>query len=255
MKKKTILVLVIALMIYLAGFALRAAFNGFVLWGNLEGQSFWGYPESITYDSALTAEADLVSLDCPILLTPGEVGTIEVTVANPNDYRITAWISAHVSKPDQLENMVRQTRRTYLEPGESSVLSWKVSEDNIIHGRMILFRVFLRLTQFHPPARTNHCGIMFIDLWGLSGSAIVILSLVGSHILQGMGIFLWWRGKRQAGKKDQSLRNILLVLSFFSLVMSVGSLSHSWILGIIGLVLSLLLVFTSIGYSIGKTDH
>jgi hypothetical protein len=255
MKRKNIPLLIFGLLVYVVGIAASMTLNIFVLWANLEGQSFWGYPEALAFDTTLTTEARLSSLSCPVVLAPGEVGRVEVKVSNPNDYPIEAWISAHISKPGETENIVRELRSVSLAPGESSILRWQVDEDNIINRRMILMRVFLRLTDRHPPARTKHCGITSVDLWGLSGRSITLLALVGGHIIQAGGIWMWWLARRLSGKKNHLVHNVIIALSLLSLVMSAGSLMHSWVFSMVSLLLALLIVFTTAGYGMGMSER
>jgi hypothetical protein len=190
-----------------------------------------------------------------VILIPGESGTVTVTVRNPNDYPIEAWVSAHISMLGMQENMVRDLRSAPLAPGEKTTLSWDVSEQNKNNNGMVLARVFLRLTERHPPSRTRHCGIMTIDLSGLSSGLIIGLSLVGGHILQAAGIWMWWQVKRQSTREDYFTRNVMITLSIFSIFMSLGSLTHAWVISMLSVLLSLLLVFTALGYGIGKSDH
>jgi hypothetical protein len=255
MKNKNKNKLLISLVLFILGLAISLTFNVFVLWANLEGMSFWGYPEALAFDSNLTTEARLTSLRCPVILTPGESGTVAVTVRNPNDYPIEAWISAHISMLGMEDNMLRELRSAPLAPGEKTTMSWEVSEQNKNKNGMILARVFLRLTERHPPARTRHCGIMTVDLWGLSSGLITTIALLGGHILQAAGIWIWRQVKRQSTKEDHFTRNVMIAISIFSLLMTLGSLTHSWVLSLLSLLLSMLLVFTALGYGIGKSDH
>jgi len=254
MKTKNTVLIIISVIIYLLGYATSTAFNSLVLLANLEGQSFWGYPEATAYDSSLTREARMSGMRCPILLTPGESGTISINVRNPNDYPITAWVSAHISMPDMPENMIRDIQGVPLEPGERSRLRWEISDENVIRNRNILVRTFLRLTDRHPPARTSHCGTIFLDFWGLSGNTIMLVALIGGHLLQAVGIWLLWKTRQKMGKRNHFARNVFIALSIFSVAMTVGSLLHSWVLGLMSLLLALLLLFTSFGYGIGKSD-
>ena len=254
MNKKKSFLLIISLVAYIIGISFSLALNTFVLWANLEGQSFWGYPEALTYNSELTTEARLARLNCPVILTPGETGTINVRVRNPQDAPIEAWISAHISRPGETENMIREMRGVPLAPRESATLSWEVTQENVVNDRMVLARVFLRLTERHPPARTKHCGIMTVDLWNLSSQSILMISLGGGHLLQVGGIGLWSWGQ-QLGKQKRLTRNVLIAASLLSLAMTWGTFSHNWILSLISLMLGLLIVFTSISYSLGITDR
>jgi len=253
--RKNTWLLVISLVVYIIGIGASATFNTAVLWANLEGQSFWGHPEALGFDSNLTAEARLGRINCPVILAHGESGIVDVSVRNPQEDPIEAWISAHISMPGMTESMVREIRSVPLEPGESANLRWEVTPENVLNDRVIFVRVFLRLTELHPPARTSHCGISIIDLWGLSSRSITLLALVVGHVFQGLGIWMWWMVRQQAKKKSNYTRNVLIALSILSLVMTVGSLSHSWILAMISLLLSLLIVFTVIGFSLGISDR
>ncbi len=254
MKTKNTTLLVISIIIYILGYASSTAFNSLVLWANLEGQSFWGYPEAIAYDSSLTREARMSGLRCPILLTPGKSGTVSINVSNPNDYPITAWVSAHISMPDMTENMIRDTQGVNLAPGERSTLRWEVSGENVIRNRTILVRTFLRLTDRHPPSRTTHCGIISLDIWGLPSNTIMLVALVGGHLLQAFGIWMLWQTSLKMRKRKNFVGNVFLALSIFSVFMTVGSLLHSWALGLISLLVALLLLFTAFGYGIGNSD-
>lgn len=254
MKRKYSTLIVISIILYILGFSISTAFNSLVLYANLEGQSFWGYPESIAYDSSLTREARISRVKCPVLLTPGESKTVKLTVRNPNDFPIEAWVSTHISMPDMFESMVRDLTSVPLAPGEKSTLSWEINEDNIIRNRIILTRAFLRLTDRHPPSRTSHCGIVVLDLWGLPSSVVMILALFVGHLVQAFGIWSLWQGRLKIGKRDNFLRNILIALSIFSIMMTIGSLLHSWVFSLMGLLLTLLLIFTAFGYRIGKSD-
>lgn len=255
MKDKLIYFLIIGLIVFVVGLGLSLAFNLFVLWANLEGQSFWGYPEALSFDTSLTTEARLARLTCPLIITPDEVRRIEVTVVNPNSYSITAWVSAHISMPGMTENIMREIESVYLEPGERATLGWVVDESNVINDRMVLFRAFLRLTEHHPPARTKHCGIITADLWGLSGRAITWIAILGGHLIQAAGIYLLWRGLPRKRNMNQLVLNVLIALGILSIVMSLGSIFHGWIVSMISLLLGLLVVFTSVGYGIGRIDQ
>lgn len=255
MKTKQTVLIILSVIIYFLGFLASTAFNSLALLANLEGQSFWGYPEAIAYDSSLTRQARTSGLRCPILLTPGVTGTVSINVSNPNDFPIKAWVSAHISNPDMSENMMRDIQGVPLDPGERSTLRWEVSQENVIRNRNILVRTFLRLTDRHPPSRTTHCGIISLDIWGLSNITIMTIALVGGHLFQVLGIVLLWQVRQKMGKRSHFVRNVFIALSVFSVFMTVASLLHSWVLGMISLLLALLLLFTAFGYGIGRTDQ
>ena len=241
----------IAIILFGIGLGLTLFINLLSLWVNLEGMSFWGYPEALAFDSSLTTNARLVSLKCPIILAPWETGNINVLVKNPNDEPITTWVSAHTSMPNMHENMVRDTQNAFLEPKGKTTFYWQVNKDNIINKRTMIVRVFLRLTEQHPPARTKHCGIIALDLWGLSGKTIAGLFFFIGHLLQCVGIWLYWSTDTLQQSKSSLATTIITALGLLSLIMTYGSVNHSWVFSLVGLLLSLLFFFTSLGYGFG----
>jgi hypothetical protein len=247
--------MVIGLVLYLPGILASLTFNVFVLWANLEGQSFWGYPEALSFDTSLTTEARLGRLRCPMIITPNETGNLDLIVRNPNNYPIEAWISAHISKPGETENMLRDMISVPLEPGESSNLRWLVSSENVVNHSMIQARIFLRLTKAHPPARTKHCGIILVDLWGMSANTIILTALAGGFALQLAGIWLWASGWQNTGKKNHTMRNLLIFISLLVLFMTGSSLVHSWVLSLVAFLLIIVILFTTIGYRLGVSER
>jgi len=135
--KKNIPLFIFGYLFFIAGMVIGLYFGGYALWVNLEAMSFWGYPESISYDPNLTAEAKISRLRCPILLTNGETAKIAVTVSNPYDKPTRAFLQAHLSMPGKYESMVRRTRSTYISPGEETEIRWMISSDNTIFDHMI----------------------------------------------------------------------------------------------------------------------
>jgi len=252
--KNKSLIKFIPIILFILGLTITLFINLFSLWVNLEGMSFWGYPESLSFDSSLSTNARLTSLECPTVLAPWETGKIQVTIKNPKDEPINAWVSAHISMPERREGIYRKTRTVRLEPKEKTTLTWNIGKDNIFNEKEIIARVFLRLTKHHPPARTKHCGIIIIDLWGLSGKAITALFLITGHAFQLAGVLLLRQVVSENKKKEQMILNVIIGLCFLSGLMTYGSLFHSWVFSLFSLLVSLLVIFTCIGYTFGAFE-
>ncbi len=246
---------IVSLLLFTTGLILNLLFNSLVTWSSIEGMAFWGYPESIAYDNTLTTEASISRLRCPTVLSPGEIGWAKLTISNPNNHPIRTWISAHISQAGRSENMVRRTRSLSLSPGTASEMVWQVTDENTIFDRMILVRVFLRLTENHPPSRTQHCGILFLDLVGLTGTQILWIAVLGSLILQLLGIILWRRAWPIIQVKENLALILILGMFLLSLIATIGSVFSLWFLSLIGLILIPLLLFSILGYYFGKLDR
>lgn len=246
---------VLAITLFIIGLAITLYVNILSLWVNLEGMSFWGYPEALAFDSSLTTNARLTSLKCPTILAPNETGEIKVIVKNPNTEEITTWVSAHISMPNAHEDMVRETKYALLQPKDNTTFVWSVNQNNLINKRTIMVRVFLRLTEAHPPARTKHCGIVTIDLWGLPGKTLTALFFLVGHTFQIGGIWLYWHILEKRQKTNNLPLIVTIALSLLSAVMTYGSLAHSWVFGMVALLLSLLIFFTFLGYGFGSFEN
>ena len=246
--------LIIGYLLFLIGLAIGLVFSGLALWVNLEGAAFWGYPESISYDPALTAEAELSRIKCPVLLTEGEIGKIKVLVRNPNTYTITTYVEAHISMVGELENMLRRTRSATLMPGEETELRWQITSENTIFDHMILARVFLKLTQGHAPSRTKHCGIISMNLWGLQSKQILVLTITSSIVLMLLGTFILLRARSQDTSSRKLSLKITLAIGVLTIISLICSLLSIWVLILISLALIPIIIFSAVSYHFGRVE-
>ncbi|MEA3327596.1 MAG: hypothetical protein U9R53_09895 [Chloroflexota bacterium] len=253
MKKRTI-PLIIGYLIFLVGLAIGLVFSGLALWVNLEGSAFWGYPESISYDPDLTAEAEISRLKCPVLLTEGEIGKIKVLVRNPNNYTINTWVEAHISKLGELENMLRRTRTATLKPGEETELRWQIDTENTIFDHMILARVFLKLTQGHAPSRTKHCGIISMNLWGLKSTHILVLTITSSIVLMLLGVYILLRARSQDTSSPHLALKITVVIGALTIISLICSLLSIWVVILITFALIPIIIFSAVSYHFGRIE-
>jgi len=245
---------ILGYIMFIIGLSIGLAFSTFALWVNLEGMSFWGYPESISYDPDLSVEAEISRLKCPVLLAEGETSLVAVTVRNPFDKPALTYVKAHISMPDRLENMVRRTRSAYLSPGEETEIRWQISSENTIFDHMILARVFLKLTESHPPARTKHCGIMSVDLWGLSSKQILTIVPTSSIALMTIGGHLIWRSRTKDPKKVNLGIKITNLIGVLTVIGVIASLLRIWEIILVVLTLIPVILFSAISYHIGRMD-
>lgn len=238
----------------LVGVAIALAFSGLALWVNLEGLAFWGYPESISYDSDLTTVAEVSKLKCPVLLTADEKGVFKIQVSNPNNYTITPFVVAHISKEGEQENMLRRSRTTTLMPGEETEFRWQITSDNTIFDHMILGRVFLKLSQNHAPSRTKHCGTISLSLWGLKSKQILTLTTVSSIFLILLGTVILWRTYTREKGINKLAFTIALVICGLAIICLVCSLLSIWVMILIALALIPIVLFSAFSYAVGRRD-
>lgn len=224
------------ILLFIVCLLLGTGYNFMAFWSDLEGMSFWGYPESTSYDPEIETDGNLHSLICPVLITSSETASVRVRVSNPKDYPIKPNIQVSISNQNEKDQLTRDKKQLLLDPGESVEMSWLVDKDNILFDRVVFVRVFLYQSAYYPPSKTAHCGIYARDLGKLNSTQIS--SLVTGVSLLGMisgSLFWWW----SIGIKTQSVfrkRGIfvwliaLTTLAFISNYLSWMLLAGLWII-------------------------
>lgn len=197
----------------------------------------WADMESTVYGFQRLASVGLRGLQCPILMTRGETGTISFDVANTTDNRISPSIRTQISTPLLPEEFLENLE---LMPGESTRLEWPVDSGNIDMQRFIFAKVLLFSS--HPiPSREATCGIFIIDLPG-RGQIILPILVALSLISMGLGLHRIneWHASNEWLRKHRGLMAFLAILVVLGLIFSfIGG----WIPSLLVLVVA---VFTII---------
>ena len=225
---KTILK-ILSILIFVIGILSGMALTAGTATASLESDFYFGpgYPS----DEALK------TLKCPVLMTSQEVGVISVSLLNTTDKTIEPMIQLEISNPGMFEN----PREKYpIESGASREIQWEVTSENAVFGRLILIRAY-QFPTYRTPSRSGTCGILMLDLFGLSGDQILTLVFLVSVIsmLVGMGMWLLLNQPLR-GKPWKASRAMLAVACSVLVGMVVGYYSI-WLLGIVTLVVALLM--------------
>ena len=232
-------------------FLLGATYNTIAFWRDLEGMSFWGYPESTSFDSKIETDGRLHHLICPVLLTSSETASVKIKVSNPKDYPINPAIQANLSNPGEPDNLIRNKQTLSLEPGQTVELSWQVGKSNILFGRVIFVRIYFFQSAYHPPSATAHCGIMVRDFGNLNSSQLSLLVIVVSIAGMMIGSLIWWWAARSSVLNLNKIRSMLLwlitltittvIANFLGSMLMAGLLVLLTILSVLAIIEALLL--------------
>lgn len=245
MAKRKTLGLIASMLIFIIGLAIGFAFTGLAVLSGLDGMSFWGYPEVLGYDSTIETDARLTGLKCPSLITNKDTGLIHIKVNNPTDEQIKPWVQAMISMPGEPEQLTRHKQELLLEPGERKILTWQISSDNRINDRIVIARIYLLNTQYHPPSITRHCGIIALDLDNLTGSQVLAGLFCSSLIGMAAGVALWWHFSDREMRRTRGVFNILIWVAIITIVFTLANLFGLWLLSGL-LIIILILLFVSI---------
>jgi len=210
--------ILLAMALAVAGTAadLEAAFYGFPLW----------------------AEESLPGFRCPVLMARWETGTVSVTLRNPTDRTIPFLARAEISTRGPTRDV-----RTKVEvaPGEKQRVEWSVTSADIDLGFFIFVNGMTNPT-YPYPYRQSMCGILVLDVPGLTGNQVFVLTLVVSVLSMVGGMSLWVVGSRPLEGKRQSATAAMAFLTIVVLTAMVVSIFGAWVVGVILLALALLTI-------------
>jgi len=225
----------LGLVIFTVGLVLGVAFNALAVWGDLEAMSFWSSREAAMFNRQQEINARLGPLRCPLLINSQETGTIQTTISNLSDEAYEVTYITDISNLNVEDDKRRDMQEITLAPGEKRTISWTVTPDDVVYGRIIQARSYLFSYLPSGPARTVHCGVMVFDFLGLSGRLIVFLSVGLSLVCMALGGFLWLSGRRLMNLRT---RHFTISLTWFFALVILGIITN-----ILGLFVLAIIVF------------
>jgi hypothetical protein len=226
--------------LFFIGYLIAVIILGLSVMGDFEGYQF--YPSII-------GDEFYRSLDCPVLMSESEVGTITARIVNPIDSKITPSVWIHIS--EGLSSLVREDRvNLTLEPGESQEIQWTITKDDAAYGNWVLVKIFV-FSQYPLPSSHGSCGVFTADFKGLTGKQVHILAIASSVVLMVAGGGMWFMGNRPLrGKAALNMRLSLMIMG----VIAIGGLittiigSYLWFVsGVIFIVCVLLILIFLLG--------
>lgn len=196
----------------------------------------WADVEAQTYGFYRRASIGLPGLNCPILMTPGEVSKVSLRLTNTTNKQLAPNIRMEISKPVM---PFLSTESVKLAAGESKTLEWTIGPENIDLGNFIFINALTY--SFYPlPSRESMCGVFIINL-PTNGRTIVAIMTILSLLGMGFGLY----GLNQSpslARRVLIARRPLLVVSVLITASILVTFIGWWWLGVILLVLTLLLV-------------
>ena len=208
--------------------------------------SAWGDLEAMLFDSALGSDEPLTTLNCPIMITPTDIGVISANFENPGDKERKVIVQARFSLGHRYY-LQEQRDEIYIPPGESISKEYEVFANQAAFGRIILARIY-QYRSFSVPSRTGSCGIIVVDLPNFTGGQVLVSSLAGSLALMALGISL--RAKSPAKRKSQQ-KKLTQGMTFLGAQIIIGiliSFLGSWMLSVLMVVFSLIIIIGVISF-------
>jgi hypothetical protein len=231
---------------FIVGLLSGFAFNSLAVIADLNGSGYWGdYRDAVQFNHDQFTRADLVGIRCPILLAPGEAGTITAAFHNPNPQKADILVKAVASVQDNVHYQPVPGSLS-IGPGEKIYFSWRITPQNVIEKNYILTRVFLMSDDpYNPvPARTDSCGVFVLSFLSLKGASLVVLMVAVSLICLAVGSVLLNLSDSPLYNTSPRIDVGLYILTGIIVVDMIANLLGWWIFA--GLLLILAVLLTSI---------
>ncbi|MHB8133936.1 MAG: hypothetical protein ACYDH1_06880 [Anaerolineaceae bacterium] len=229
--------------LFLIGFILGLLLNIRVSWSFVEGMSFWGYPQEISFDPALTSEGKITQFKCPILIRPDETKEIRIRVKNPKKYAIQPILEFLVSNPNPQGNIIRENQNLSIEPSKTISTEYTLSFTNEKNFHIRYIRVFLHQDSIYPAALTKHCGVIVFQMGNLSSLAIISLGIALYTFLMLFGYWLFHSTSKAPFPGSDRIKNGMVVLGLFMLAISLANLMVWSFIAVLLLILTILSFF------------
>lgn len=231
------LVRALGVILFSAGVALGLAFSAVAIWGDLEAFQF-------DRDLTLLRDASLM-LRCPAIIGEDQAGTVRASFSNPLERQITLIVRAHISQYLPLRREV--VEYLSLAQGEKQSLEWTVTSEDVVYGHLILVKVHQHR---HYPlvGRTGSCGIVVLDLPGLTGTQVVVGAIAASLLAMSLGLGLWFATVGPLRRSGQQATHAIGLVAASTVFVMLVSFFGWWLVGGVALVVTILLVGAVLGH-------
>lgn len=213
---------------------------GLLLGMGFVAATVWADLEASLFEPTKAAQERLGTLRCPLIITPQEAGTISTTLSNPTERALRQTVRGTISHG--FSSLMREVDAQFtLEPGETRKAEWTVTAADAAWRHFILVRVNV-LRNFPLPFRSGSCGVLVMNLPGLTGNQIVVLWFAASLMSMVAGLALWSRAIKSSPGPLPDLTRPLILLGAIVAASMLGSLIGWWLAS--GLLLILVLIVT-----------
>ena len=225
--------------LFIVGVVLGMVLFGGAAWADLEA-TFYGFDQM--------GGGRLTTVNCPILLTTSDVGTVGATFKNPNDTPINFMVRADISN----RGLFRSERSMLsLEGKQSKKVTWNVTSDDI-DLRNFIFAQIANYPAQKVPFRQGTCGIMTIDLPQFTGKQVFVFAIIVILVGIAGGLIIWETyGLPLTGKFPDITRAMRTVGILVLLGMLVSFMGY-WILGIIIFAATVLAIGVALGFLLAQ---
>ncbi|TAK10663.1 MAG: hypothetical protein EPO32_14510 [Anaerolineae bacterium] len=196
--------------------------------------------ESAIFVSGLPADERLASLRCPLVMNAGETANVTADITNHSDRARLRTVRAQISIG--LSNLTREEEAHFEQPaGETRQLAWEVTPEDAAYGESLILVQVYSVPNSPLPSLSGSCGIMLVNIPGLTGQQIVGVFFALTLLCITVGGGMWLASHRPLEGRAARQATGLGTLTAFVILGMAGSLTGIWIIGLAAVVLAIIL--------------
>jgi hypothetical protein len=210
----------------------------------LFGGAAWADVEAVYYGFQGIGGEPLSTLDCPVLMTTSDVGSVAASFRNPNDIPVNLKVCGDFSSYGLFRT---ECMKLSIDENQTKQVSWKVTSADIDLRNFI----FAQITNYYAPgirSREGTCGIMVLDLPQFTGRQVFTFAMIVILVGIVVGLTLWEvLGKPYSGKLPDITR-AMKTLGILVLLGLLLSFMGNWMFAILFFALSVLAIGVILGF-------
>jgi hypothetical protein len=238
MKKKTLL-RILGIFLFAIGVVVGMVLFGVSTWADLEA-AFYGFGDM--------GGKRLSTLECPILMTKTEIGSVQAEFKNPNKTPIEFMVRADFSSTSEIR--IERSMLT-LNAHQSKNVVWHMTSQDIDLGNFI----FVQVSNYPAnsiPFRQATCGVVVLNMPQFTGSEIFTFAMI--VVLGGivLGLYLWETYSQPLFGKLQDTSRAMKTLGVLVLLGMLVSFQGTWVFGVLLFAASVLAIGVIIGFFLSQ---
>jgi hypothetical protein len=197
----------------------------------------WASFESVFYFYTGATYDSFGGLRCPNLMTLSDTGIVAARFDNPTGQDIDPYYRVEMSGviPREFENQLT------VPPHQTNNIQWTVNSNDVDYSNFIFVKLEILPDAYYSSSQAT-CGIMMINIRGLSGGQILALLLTVSLLGIVLGLELWASVNDKTSNNYSNDLRVRQALGIFVSLAVLAGLTGWWVAGTIFCVLTILLL-------------
>ncbi len=187
---------------------------------------------------------------CPVMIDSSETGVILAVIENPTDREIRPTVRFQSSTPTLFRTEVNSLS---IPPGGRVTMQWEITRRDLAYQNFI-FAKMMTYASYPAPDVEQTCGVLVLDLPGLTGKQAVGLTVLISLVGMAAGCGLWLLSTPTVSHAQEAWPAMLTLT-----VVVLASMGTVWLAiwpaGVLLLAFSLILIGVIVGHFVQSSPH